>query len=137
MCVCVSSCNYERPADTLGILQRIAEIGHEHAQRGYGNLKSSVGRFFPLFSFFVLSGRPRVCRDNFWAGLMGAVSARRRTSSSLLSLSSTRDWRLGDGRVLPRTIAEPTPNLVWRCHSGSDDVQSMPDKKLTCHMREP
>ena len=26
-CVCVSSCNFERPADTLGILQRIVEIG--------------------------------------------------------------------------------------------------------------
>ena len=50
-----------------------------------------------------------------WVGLMGAVAARRRPSSALLSLLKNTPVTGvgGDGRVLPRTIAKTYTQLSW------------------------
>ena len=67
-----------------------------------------------------------------WAGLMGAVAARRRPSSALLSLLENTPMTGvgGMGVSCPALSPKPTPNSVGWSQSGSDDIQSMPGKQL-------
>ena len=69
--------------------------------------------FFPFL--LVLSARPMVCRDKCVGRAYGrrCCAAAPVFSASIPPREYAHDWRWGDGRVLPRTIAKTYTQLSW------------------------